>query len=535
MKPIRKSVLLKTSTISDVQHSGGILAITGCLPIKDTRILDIKQIKYKAEVRQITKIAFSGYTPTANTTYKVVLDFQLSTREGYTGVSKEYSYTTPAVLTNIGATAALQREYIHANIIAKIMADNASGAVPVTAVTIAAGNGINLTDDAGYYPARIGGASNGRKGPTNVYLVTNADGSGWVDTVLENIVTTAGVISFGEGQRLLDDKPTLAAYTQNLTSGELDAPVASDGTYAVAGQHYDAFIISALTTASAIAITGQLAYQPVEMAVFVDNGTGGSTTNLTGFIAFEKAMHRELFALYKKNPSAIVDFFDNLATYAGSATPAPIGTDTSTNVVNTGVNTLHYYVNNTATILAPYVTTNGIPLSLDATDNEGMELSAPVFASCPKEFIVGSTECAFYAKINLDDISGTDAFYAGFRKKEAYQAVPDNYNDMATLSLIATAGLINMSTILAGAATTNTSTAVTWVDTETHDLEVRVLIDGTCKFYIDSVEKTQLQATGFKFAAGTVLIPFISFLNSSDVAAPFLKELAVVPSAYWKL
>lgn len=528
-------MLLKTSSISDVQHSGGVLAITGCFPVRDADILDIKEIKYKAEVRQVRKIGFSGYTPTANTTYKVVMEFMNATREGYIDPGKIYAYTTPAVITTIGATAALQREYIHAQIVAKINADNSANRVPATAVSLATGTGFTITDDAGYYPARLNGASNGRTGPSNAYLVTNADGTGWVDSTSENLVTTEGVVSFGEGQRLLDDKPVLYSYTQNLSSGELDAPVAADGTYAVAGQKYDAFIVSGLTRASAHGITGQFALEPVELAIFVDNGTGTATTNLTGFQAFEKAMHRQLFGLYRNDPSAIVDFFDNLATYAGSSTPAPIGTTTSTNVVNTGKNSLTYYVNGTATVLAPYVTTNGIALSLDATDDEGMELSAPLFASCPKQHIVGAGECALLAKINLDDISGTDAFYIGFRKKEAYQAVPDNYDEMATLALTANAGLINMATILNNAATVVTSTAVTWADGETHDIELRILADGTVKFLVDGVDKSSLQATAFKFDAGEVVVPFISFLNTADVAVPLLKEFAFIPSAYWKL
>ncbi len=533
MKTVKKSVLLKTSTISDVQSSGGWLTITGCYPVKKSNILDFRQIKSKVEVVQVVKVGYSGYTPTADTEYTIEINGFNVKREGYTGLKKVYSYVTPSVLTNIGATAALQREFIHLNLVAKINADQAQGAVPVTAASLLTGTGITLTDDAGYYPAN---PSNGRQGASVIRLITNADGSGWLNNSLENIVTTAAVYSFGQGARMLQDMPVLYAYTQNLSSGDLGAPVAADGTYATSGQKYDAFIISSVKTApNGAAITDQLALVPQEFAIFVDNGTGTSTSNLTGFIAFEKAMLRELFGLYVNDASAYVDFFDNIGTFSGSATPAPIGTNAATNNMNSGKFSYTYFVNGTATILAPYATATGLPLSLDATDDEGMELSAPVAANSPKEFIIGKTEFSLYTKINLDDISGTDAFYVGFRAKAAYAADPNSYTDMATLALVANAGLINMSTILNNAATVNKSTGITWADTETHDLEVRVLIDGSVKFFVDSVEKTSLQATAFVFDAGDTVIPFLSYLNTSDVGVPLLQRLAVIPTAYWKL
>src|SRR3972149_148810 len=123
MKPVKKSVLLTTSVASDVQHSGGVLTIAGLQGIRANSVLDIKQIKYRAEVSQVVKIGYSLYTPTADTKYTVRLEFMLSTREGYKGVTKTYRYTTPSVLTNIGATAALQREYIHAQIVADVNND----------------------------------------------------------------------------------------------------------------------------------------------------------------------------------------------------------------------------------------------------------------------------------------------------------------------------------------------------------------------------------------------------------------------------
>lgn len=531
---ISKSSLLKTSTKNDVSRSGGVISVTGLNPIRVSTILDFKELVAKTEVVQVYTAGGGSYTPTASTTYTVLIGDPNADRQGYTGTVLPYAYTTPAVLTNIGASAALQREYIHLQIVAAI---NANSRNYVVAATLGSGTGFTITDDAGYYPANINGGNGGRLGASFVQLDTNPDGSGWGSAQLT--LTTAAVYSFGQGTRMAQDQPVLAAYTQLLAQGSLDvlvAPVAADGTYATAGQKYNAFSISSLSRAAANSIVGQIAYMPLSQVVFVDNGTGAATTNLTGFIAFARNMRRIFMeALYIGDTSSYVDYFDQIGVFSGSATPAPVGTNAATNNMWSGKEFYTYFVNGTATILAPYATTTGLPLSLDATDDEGMELSAPVATNSPKEFVVGVSQFSIFARINLDDISGTDAFYIGLRKKEAYAAVPDNYNDMATLALTANAGLINMATILTNAATVVTSTGVTWADTETHELEVRVLIDGTAKFFVDGVDKSALQATPYVFTAGLTVIPFISFLNTADIATPLLQELLVVPSATWRL
>lgn len=531
MRNIKRSVLLKTSSITDVLHSGGALHITGLNDIRYNDIIDFKQIKSKDEVVQVVKVAYSGYTPVANTPYEVEIASPNRKLEGWTGYKRKYGFTTPANLLDIGATAALQREYIHGIIIAQI---NADGSNFVSAVTLATGTGFTITDDAGYFPANLNGGSGGRKGASNISVIKNRDGSGWSQAV-EVLTTTTAVYSFGIGTRMADDAPIIYAYTGNLISGEIDAPRTTTGAFAVAGQKYDAFYINSLGIASAHAVTDQLAHTLEATYVFVDNGTGTSTTNLTGFIAFERAMLRELFGIYQSNASAIVDFFDNVGTFSGITTPAPLGTSGTTNNMNSGANVFTYMPNGTATILAPYALTTGIPLSLDATDDEGMELSAPLFASCPKQAVVGSGEWSMYARINLDDVSGTDAFYIGLRKKEAYQTNPDNYDEMATLALVDNTGNINICTILNNAANIETDTTKDWADGETHEIEVRVLQSGVCKFFVDGVDVSAVQAVPYTFDSGEVVVPFISFLNTADIAVPLASRFAFIPTSMWRL
>lgn len=530
MKPIKKSALLLTSSASDIIRSGGVVNITGLDAIRHNEIRSVKEFKYKAEVVQVVTVGSTSYTPTANTRYAIkIMDLERR-REGYKGVEKVIAYTTPAVLTTIGANAAAQREYIHGKLIDQI--NNATATIHCTAVTLAGGTGFTVTDEAGYYPANDNGSGGSRKGANQIIAQTNSDATGF--TSADVSVTTDAVYSFGVGASLLANKPVISAYHQVLIAGELDAPVTTSGTYAVSGQKYDAFVISSLTTAAAHSVSGQLALVPQEFAIFVDNGTGTSTTNLTGYKAFRREMHRLIGSMYENDPSAIVEFFDSVVAVGGNTgTGLPTGGAQDTNVLVTDKTTLHYSPIATSTLLSMVHSADGLKLELDSTDNEGVELSAPVSTTSAKQFIVGKQEASIFVKLKISDVSGTDDMLVGFRKKEAYQAAVDDYDEMAALNVIS--GDIKIETILNAAATTTTDTTLNWADGEVHDLEVRILIDGTVKFYVDGVDVSDVQATAFEFDADEVVIPFVHSLQATDKSDNNIQELLVLPTAYWKI
>lgn len=546
--PIIKSALLKTSSMNDAKRRGGVVSITGLLPFRDYDILGMRQIKYKVEVPQVVKVAYNLYTPTGFTTYTISVGAYQSTREGYAGVDKKYAYVTPAIITTLGATAALQREAIHANLIAKVNKDHAKGAVYTTAASLGAGTGITLTDDAGYYPARLNGASNGRKGASTVILVTNKDGSGWVNNTANNIVTTAAVYSWGEGQRLLNDKPVLYGITGNLSSGELQAPVTIDGLYATAGQHYDTFIISATKPSPANALIDQWALTTVDYAVFYDNGTGADTTNLAGSIAFEREMLRLLFWRHKNDPSATYDFFEaariNSSTTTGAA---PAGTDNIAVASITDESLIYYNPIGTATIVAPIVTANGLPIVLDSTTQEGVEISAPILTQAPQEFIVGQVEFSLYGRINVGaNIAATTykSFAFGFRKKAAY-AVDQTAYEAASVATVAlgiplNTGAAPIWNIITGPGAagvlTNTSTVVTPAANSITEFIITVDINGVVNFFVNSVDKTPLLAATYTLTAGLHMIPFCQSVNAAAAnALPFLVQWASLPTKNWRV
>ncbi len=534
MKPVKKSVLLTTSTASDVQHSGGVLTIAGLQGIRANSVLDIKQIKYKAEVSQVVKIAYSLYTPTADTKYTVRLEFPNATREGNKGITKTYGYTTPSVLTNIGATAALQREYIHAQIVADVNNDQS---VPVTALSLGTGTGLTLTDDAGYYPATL----TGRKGPTNVILVTNADGSGWVDTSAENTITTAGVIGFGVGARMLADMPVISGYFGgNLISGSFDSPKTAAGAYATSGQNYDAFIVSALQPVPANAITGQLAYIPVEYAIFVDNGTGSATTNLTGFKAFEREMLRELFTLvYGDDPRTVNEWFDKPLVIQGPLGAAPAGTANALGWILSPYGSLNHTNIGTQTIVAPVLDATGLLIDQDDTAADGAHYSANQQTLGVQSFIVGKTDFSVRARVVLADVLNSH-LQIGFRKKAVYTADYNDYTDLASIGIrvsgalgaIATAGILN------NAATVNTVSSTVLVNAVSADFVVKVNKAGLVTCLVDNVEYPVYSAgtTALVFDADDEMIPFFQHVNiNSANAGVSISSFVAVASKDWRL
>lgn len=178
-RQIKKSSLLLTSSGSDVQTGGGKFTITGLDSVRFADAISISQVKYRAEVAQVVRVGTSSYTPTASTLYTVAIGDPIRTQSSVNQAPvRTYSYKTPPVLTTIGASAALQREYIHGQLVAKINADLTDY---VTAASLTSGNGFSVTDNGNYYHVFAQGMS-GVKGVSQVYTIPNEDGTGFAST-----------------------------------------------------------------------------------------------------------------------------------------------------------------------------------------------------------------------------------------------------------------------------------------------------------------------------------------------------------------
>lgn len=561
MKTVRESVLFTTSAATDWQSGGGDILITGLRPISKKDVVSIKQLKFKAEIPQVVKVATTSFTsasgvvstgslyvPTGGTKYTVAVFDPNRRSEGYQEYKKEYSYTTTASLATEGTTAALQREFINGQLITKINADTTNKA---TAATLAGGTGFTVTDRGGYYPY-FGQTMTNLKFTNTVLPATNADGSGF--TATNYFVSTVGQTSVGVGATLLTAKPVVNALFQNLVSGQIDPPIlATDGTLAtpVSGQNYDIFIINSVKRLPNPTITNAYTVVDRETVVYVDNGTGSSVTNLAGFVAFEKEALRAAFGLYDNDPIAIYDFFDNALIASATYPTTGLAVTTTDNVVMAAKSSqqkFDWFINpiGAHTIITPIVSTGGISPFMDVTSQEGLELSPPNLTQNPKQFVVGKTEASFYVRLNIGaGVAATDfkTLSIGFRKKAAYAVDQTAYEAAsvatACIGVPLDTGVAPVFNIITGpgsaGALTNTSTVVTPAVSTSHDLLITVDINGLTKFYVNGVDKTTLLATAYSFTAGLNLMPFISFRHAVNAgAAPLVLQAAFIPSITWR-
>jgi len=302
----------------------------------------------------------------------------------------------------------------------------------------------------------------------------------------------------------------------NLLSGVYDAPpmtFANPPLPAVSGQIYDGFFIQSLKEVATYGgMNGQFAFVPQLNSAWVDNGTGTATTNLAGFVAFEREIMRAIFGLYKQDASAWYSFLDSGLIASSTYPTTGAAVTTTDNVVMAAKESEGYdvYINpiGAHTVITPVVSpavltgtlSGGLNLILDATDEKGYELSPPNIAQCSKQFVVGKTEASFYVRLNIGvGIAGTDieALGIGFRQKKltsgiatyavgqtAYEAasvataaigVPDDTGVAPVFNIITGPG--------AAGVITNTSAAVTPAVSSVHDLVVTVDIGGVAHLH----------------------------------------------------
>ena len=512
---VNRSVLFNTSASTDVQYSGGNAIIPGLSPIPTNRIINFSQINYRAEVVQVITVGGSLYTPTASTAYTVLIGDSNRRSQGYTEPFKKYSYTTPPVITTLGATAALQREAITAALVAKINA--ASTYNYVTAASLTGGAGFTITDAAGYYPYPHQGM-NTRQGATRVVLAANADGTGFVST--DFVVTTAAVYSVGVGLDLANNAPIMDFMTGNVISGTVDAPKTITGAAAVAGQKYNAFSITYLENAQIAGITGTTGLLVKQRIVWVDNGAGASVVNLAGYLAFEKEIHRLIGIVYGQDPNATLEFFDKNFLIQG-----PLGAVVTTgagvkNKFITPYGLLNHYNIGTQTIVSASQGANGLLIEQDATATEGAHYCPEVVAACPQQFVVGKTAMTLVNKFSATTVANA-VYMVGFRVKEAFTADFNDYNNLAAVGTGAAGTAVATYGILGGAATVTTTSATNLVNSAVNTAVVEVAANGTVGIWMNDVKYPVYSAgtTPLVFPAGTVLIPFFQYTNLNSAAA----------------
>ncbi|MCC7514548.1 MAG: hypothetical protein IT212_07630 [Bacteroidia bacterium] len=532
-----RTALLRTSSISDAKRSGDLIDITGLDTISSRNLIKINQFRYRAEVVKVETIGTSAPTLTASTQYIVEITDPTSSRESHSNavVPRRYMYQTPADLTDIGATAALQREYVYGQLITKINDDSANN---VVAVSLGSGTGVTITDDAGYYPAKTAGGISPRQGKSSIFLAKDSNNRGFVDGT-HRVLTTDAVYQFGEGTRMASDVPVVYALGGgNIVAGEVDAPLTVAGLGAVAGQQYDAFAIEHLVRSEIPTIGEVIGYRVALSMIFVDNGLGSSVTNLAGFKAFEREMHKMLFSTYAADPKSVIEFFDKPLVIQGPLGAAPAGTADALGWILSPYGSLNHTNIGTQTIVAPVLDATGLLIDQDDDANDGAHYSANQQTLGSQQFVVGVNAFSVVARVVMGDWTDSHLL-VGFRKKAAYAADYNDYTDLAAIGSGAAAGdTITTTGILNNAATVATASAVSYADGVSVELRVSVAIDGTVTARVNNVSYPIYSAgtTALVLDAGDAMIPFFQHVNiGSGNPAVSISEFVAVADNRWKV
>lgn len=174
-----------------------------------------------------------------------------------------------------------------------------------------------------------------------------------------------------------------------------------------------------------------------------------------------------------------------------------------------------------STIIAPRMTANGLDLSLDATNNEGAEFNFGARNNAKHAYTIG-TSAAFFmlATIYIEDLSGCDPMFIGFRKVQANDADYTNYTDFYAIGLNNTTSATNV--VLArqlnnGGVLLQDSTDAWGGDGTAVQLGVYVSAAGVTTATIAGGAPSAPLA--FTFDNGDVIMPFIHFLQDADVTS----------------
>jgi len=218
------------------------------------------------------------------------------------------------------------------------------------------------------------------------------------------------------------------------------------------------------------------------------------------------------------NSSSDITFTQNPVLQAIATTgAAPVGTDTATNIMSLqDGEIMESYNIGTQTIIAPRMAAAGLLVSLDLTDDEGVEYNWGTRANSKHAYTIGTTP-AFFLEWNftLADVTGCDPVGIGFRKQEANNSTLESYTDFAWIGVSEsdTTAVISLKTRLNMGSVTTTNTTDAWTNGQTHRLKILVSAAGVVTYEIDGAAPTATAA--FTFDAADVVMPFFHGLHGT--------------------
>lgn len=161
---------------------------------------------------------------------------------------------------------------------------------------------------------------------------------------------------------------------------------------------------------------------------------------------------------------------------------------------------------------------DGLDIAGDQTGDDGFEVLGGMFGASGRPMFPGVDPAfKFCATVKIEDLSGTDDFWVGWRDITAPNATFNGYNSYAVVGVDNTSGDIHTETEDDGGGTTTTDITVSaWA--ESSDTEFCVLVSDAGAVTYTAGGETASDAVAYTLDNGEPVIPFIHFLHGGDVA-----------------
>lgn len=310
-------------------------------------------------------------------------------------------------------------------------------------------------------------------------------------TMGANALTLGGATSSVAVAGSLDVTGTIDADDTTDSSSVATGSIVCDGGVGIAKKLYvgtDLNVAGASTLVGAVGVTGALNVTGQVNANATTQSTSSSTGSLVCdggvgiakdvFVAGNLTVADADFCAYTPDDSQMVlDFTKHAITppVGPGNWGAPSAAQGQVNGFSCMGHHLEVYQTTAQTIGISW-DVNGIDISGDQVDNEGLEISCgPLTPDCVKT--IGTDNFYFRAKVDFPtDASGSDTFYVGLRKAQAYDADQTNYTDYACVGWNANAATpaIKIMTDLNNAGESATDTTDTISDGEYLDVKIYV-------------------------------------------------------------
>lgn len=169
---------------------------------------------------------------------------------------------------------------------------------------------------------------------------------------------------------------------------------------------------------------------------------------------------------------------------------------------------------------------DGLDIGSDQTNNDGVEMiGGGLYGTTGRPMFPGVDPAfRFCATVIIEDLSGTDEFWVGWRDNVGGPNATFNaYNSYAVVGVDNTTGDIHVETEDDGVGTTTTDIAVSaWVESEATEFCSLVSADGVVTHTVDG--DSDAAEPSYTLDNGEAVYPFIHYLHAGDVADEIIIE-----------